>query len=151
MRMFASKMIQITLGTQCKAIRVSKRKTYLLVYGCLYFFMHIWRRNKQVSTFVYSFCVHRWKEEKSEIEIETKRKYLKACRNTHIHHHPLLPFSLGCSLITLLDLSACGWAHYPSTLALLLPETVPQFRSYADTSPLSVSRTGLTLLEEHNR
>lgn len=44
---------------------------------------------------------------------------------------PPLPRSRGCSLITLLGLSARGWAHYPSTPALLLPETAPPFSSSA--------------------
>lgn len=59
------------------------------------------------------------------------------CRLPHRRAHPPLPPSLGSSLITLLDPSACGWAHYPSTLPLLLPKTVPPFISPADALPVT--------------
>lgn len=136
MCMFVSKMIQITLGAWCEAIwareRENDRPICLRSVVCV-FFMHIWCRNKGACKICAMFLIDaKQNNRKSGTEVETKRKYLKAFTDVHTRPRPLLPFSLGCSLITLLDLSAGGWAHYPSTPALLLPETLPPFRSSPD-------------------
>lgn len=41
-------------------------------------------------------------------------KLMKKYEGIRLHADPLLGFSPGSSLITLLDLPACGWDHYPS-------------------------------------
>lgn len=109
-------MIRITSGALCEAVCVRKRiQTYLLARRCLYFLL---AHMEEAHLCIVLIIIQR--------EAETKKRKRAS---THTLSPPLLPFSLGCSLITLLDLSACGWAHYRSTLALLLPETVPPFRS----------------------